>query len=156
MSQVHYAVRPVGGRTHTRRCSRTRRVKVGSNCKTFFYILKLHSKGRTILAFRSLFRTEKLQLTSCACRITKGKFHCRDKCSPINRCWISGFYSFFIVRDSIRIREKVTRSSASRYQLYLLLVSVWKVVFYLQEEHKWRENKLIKQHLYRRWLSSGL
>jgi hypothetical protein len=76
---------------------RTQTVDVGF--RSFFYFQEWHSKGRNVLAFARLFLTEKLQLTSCARRITKGKFHRRGKYRAINRHWSSGSHSFLIVKD---------------------------------------------------------
>jgi hypothetical protein len=77
--------------------SRTQTVDVAF--RSFFYFQESHSKGRNVVAFSRLLLAEEVQLTICALRITKGKFHLHDKYRAINRHRSSASHSFRIVKD---------------------------------------------------------
>ena len=94
-------------------------------------------KGRNVHAPPPpLFRTQKLQLTSCARRLTIAKFHCCDKYREINRRCRTCSYLFLIVKDSVRVLVETTGKSKILYRFYLFSVALTGVVFWLEHEHK--------------------
>ena len=105
--------------------------------RTLLYFQEPHSKRKKrSRALSPFFHTEKLQLTSCARRLTIGKFHCCDKYRAINRRCRSCSYLFLIVKDSASILVETKGYSKILYRFCLFSVPVTGVVFWLEYEHK--------------------